>query len=385
MLLNYRKGTLQDELDQFFEAQAMEHAPIRSVSVSALCQARKKLKPEAFVLLNDTLLQQMEKHMGLKRWKSFRLLAVDGSTARLPNTEEIEQYFGKPKNSGVPMARFSRLYDVLNHQVVQADMEPYATGERELTAAYLMHSDRRDLMIYDRGYPAFWLLALHQVEQRHYCMRVKHDFHPEIKRFVAAGQSSQVLTLTPSKAACRSCADAHVPDQPLVVRLVRVVLNTGEVEVLITSLLDQDGYPAKDFRWLYKQRWAVEENYKREKRRLEIENFSGRSSPVLLQDFHAKIFAQNLASLFVQLAQWLADERYRQRRYRYQINFANALSKMKNTLVHVFLHESPLALCWRVIEKMVRSVEAVRPDRSCSRHLKKVRVPAFQDNYKRTR
>ena len=52
----------------------------------------------------------------------------------------------------------------------------------------------------------------------------------------------------------------------------------------------------------------------------------GRSPWVLLQDFHAKIFAQNLTAIFVRLAQWLADARYQHRRHGYRINFANALS-----------------------------------------------------------
>lgn len=385
LLLNYRKGTLQDELDQFFDTLAMENGAARTVSVSALCQARQKLKYEAFIQLNDALLDQIGKQIGQKRWKGFRLLAVDGSTARLPNTPKIENYFGKPRNSGVPLARFSRLYDVLNQQIVQADMQPYATGERELAAYYLLHSSPQDLMIYDRGYPAFWLFALHAMEGRDFCARVKHDFHPEVKRFLASGKPSEVVTLTPSDSSARQCREYHLPEAPLSVRLVRIALKSGEIEVLATSLLDEAAYTVQDLCWLYRQRWAVEENYKREKQRLEIENFSGRSPQVILQDFHAKIFAQNLASVFVTLAQWLADQHYRQRKYRYQINFANALSKMKNTLVQLFLHRSPLDVCRQVIEKIRRAVEAVRPDRSYPRDLKKVRVPAFQGNYKRTR
>jgi hypothetical protein len=132
-------------------------------------------------------------------------------------------------------------------------------------------------------------------------------------------------------------------------------------------------------------RWGIEENYKREKQRLEIENFSGRSPWVVLQDFHAKIFAQNLTAVIASLAQWLADERYRHRQHTYRINFANALSKMKNNLVRLFLHMSPLELCWRLLQRMADAVEAVRPDRTYRRHLKKVRVPGFQQQYRRTR
>ena len=105
----------------------------------------------------------------------------------------------------------------------------------------------------------------------------------------------------------------------------------------------------------------------------------------VLQDFHAKIFAQNLTAIFVRLAQWLADARYQHRRHGYRINFANALSKMKNNLVRLFLETSPLDLSWRLLQRMADAVVAVRPGRKFPRDMKKVRVPGFQMQYRRTR
>ena len=180
---------------------------------------------------------------------------------------------------------------------------------------YLLYSSPDDLFLYDRGYPAFWLFAFHAQEQRHYCARVRHDFHSEVKAFVADGAKERIVVLTPNTASARQCREGHLPADPLRVRLIRVELESGEVEVLITSLLDTKAYPYRAFAKLYALRWGIEENYKREKQRLEIENFSGRSPWVLLQDFHAKIFAQNLTAIFVRLAQWLADARYQHRRH----------------------------------------------------------------------
>ena len=102
-----------------------------------------------------------------------------------PDFLAIEEYFGKPSGSGVPLARFSRLFDVLNDQILHADMVPYATGERELAAEYLLYSSPDDLFLYDRGYPAFWLFAFHAQEQRHYCARVRMTSIPKSKPFVA--------------------------------------------------------------------------------------------------------------------------------------------------------------------------------------------------------
>lgn len=385
LLLNLRKGTIRDELDQFFETVADEAVAPRSVSEAAFCRARQKLRPEALAILNDALVDAANAQIAQRRWRDFRVLAVDGSTARLPNTPAIAEYFGGPRGSGVPLARFSRLYDVLNDRVIQADMAPYHTGERELAASYLLDAEADDLFLYDRGYPAFWLFAFHHVEQRHFCARVRHDMHAEVAAFVAAGAKQRTVTLTPNPTGMRQCRDYHLPQDPLRIRLIRVELNNGEVEVLATSLLDRKAYPQRAFAKLYALRWGIEENYKREKQRLEIENFSGRSPWVVLQDFHAKIFAQNLTAIIASLAQWLADERYRHRQHVYRINFANALSKMKNNLVRLLLHTSPLDLCWRLMQRMADAVEAVRPDRTYPRNLKKVRVPGFQPQYRRTR
>ena len=385
LLLNFRKGTNRNELDQFFETITDDPASVTPVSEAAFCRARKKLKPEALVTLNNVLLDSANQQIAQQRWRGLRVLAVDGSTGRLPDFPAIEEYFGKPSGSGVPLARFSRLFDVLNDQILHADMVPYATGERELAAEYLLYSRPDDLFLYDRGYPAFWLFAFHAQEQSHYCARVRHDFHSEVKAFVADGAKERIVVLTPNTASARQCREGHLPADPLRVRLIRVELESGEVEVLITSLLDTKAYPYRAFAKLYALRWGIEENYKREKQRLEIENFSGRSPWVLLQDFHAKIFAQNLTAIFVRLAQWLADARYQHRRHGYRINFANALSKMKNNLVRLFLETSPLDLSWRLLQRMADAVVAVRTGRKFPRNMKKARVPGFQMQYRRTR
>jgi hypothetical protein len=151
-LLNFRKGTIRDELDQFFDALACEGGRPLSVTEGAFCRARQKLKPGALDYLNRVLVEIIEQRIAIRRWHGFRLLAVDGSTGRLPDTPDIDQHFGRPQDSGVPLARFSRLYDVLNGLVVQGDMEPYHTSERELAAAYLLELKAEDLVLYDRGY-----------------------------------------------------------------------------------------------------------------------------------------------------------------------------------------------------------------------------------------
>ena len=106
LLLNFRKGTNRDELEQFFETITDDPTSVTPVSEAAFCRARQKLKPEALVTLNNVLLDSANQQIAQQRWRGLRVLAVDGSTGRLPDFLVIEEYFGKPSGSGVPLARF---------------------------------------------------------------------------------------------------------------------------------------------------------------------------------------------------------------------------------------------------------------------------------------
>jgi len=324
-------------------------------------------------------------HFILQRWHGLRLLAVDGSTGRLPNTKDITQTFGGPSDAACPMARFSRLYDVMNKVIVRAHIEPYATGEREMAAAGLYDTRADDLLLYDRGYPAFWLFAMHNDLSRHYCMRVPVTFNREVETFIKSSQRSALITLTPNSSMIRQCQEYNLSIEPITARVIRVELKNGAVEVLITSLLNEEDYPAVWFKPLYHKRWGVEEGYKREKSRVEIENFSGRSALTVRQDFHAKILALNLASITAWVAQVITDQQFKHRRLRYQVNFANALSLMKNRLVRLILGSNPLELCDYLTHQMAGVTEPIRPDRSYPRNIRPQKLQGFHGCYKRTR
>jgi hypothetical protein len=382
-LLNLRKGANQDELDRFFEV-VCDQPLADSVSKSALTQARAKLRPEAFAELSRVLIDEALRQLPLRRWHGFRLLAVDGSSCLLPKEAAIVEAFGQT-GEVTPQARFSRLYDVLNRLIVEADIEPQSVGERILAGEYLPGTRADDLLLYDRGYPAFWLFASHAVEQRHFCARVPRTFCTEVVTFAASGERSRVITLTPGDEARRQCQDFGLPTQALQLRLIRVRLKSGEEEFLITSLLDEERFPSSLFKHLYHLRWGVEEGYKKEKCWAEVENISGRTVHAFKQDVLAKVLTLNLTALLVWVAQWMTKRLYQQRRHAYQVNFANALSKMKDNVVRLLTLDPPPGLLQRLLCAIASEVEPIRPDRTFPRHIKSTKPKRFHPNYKRCR
>ena len=148
-------------------------------------------------------------------------------------------------------------------------------------------------------------------------------------------------------------------------------------------MIDKEAYPSNSFAKLYQLRWGVEENYKREKIRMEIEDFSSRTVLTVRQDFHAKIIALNLAAILEWVAQVLVERVYEDRKLSYQVNFANALSVLKNDLVRWISKGLPEDMLLRLLTEIVASVEPIRPGRSYPRVQKKQNGRVFHPNYKR--
>lgn len=198
-------------------------------------------------------------------------------------------------------------------------------------------------------------------------MRVPRTFCTEVTAFIDSGAHDQCVQLAPGFEARKLCRVHCVSEQPLQARFVRVVLDNGDIEVLITSLLDETRFPVKYFKALYHLRWGIEAIYKRLKSRLEIENFSGKSVLSVEQDFHAKILTQNLTALTATIANAQVQARTAHRCHAYKIYLTEALSKMKYSIVLLLTRASIRSILTALICVIAAYVEPIRPDRKYPR------------------
>jgi hypothetical protein len=381
-LLNLVKRSLQDELDEFFNLSRGEAVATQVVTKSAFSQARKKLKAEAFIELNTVQVDYFYAHFPYQTWHGLRLLGVDGSTTQLPVTTEVINHFGLWH--GTPVARVSQLFDVLNEVTLEALIGPKAVGERELAARHMAKAGPGDLVLLDRGYPAFWLFVLIRQQGADFCARMPLGIWGEVDRFIASGLNDQIIDLSPCPTAVTDCQARHLPTTPLKVRLLRIDLDNGEVEVLVTSLLDQAQVPLSLFKELYHHRWPVEENYKVMKYRVEVENWSGKSKLAIYQDFHAKVFTMNLTAILAHPAQTVVAQHSQTKKYDYQVNFTHLLSKMKDTVVLLFQQPTISTILGRLWQVMTHIIEPIRPDRKYPRK-KSIKPKRFAMTYKPVR
>lgn len=301
------KGTksLQLLMNTFLPKLGLDQS---TVDKSAYSRARQKLKHTAFVELNQTaVVATMYDDGDYRTWQGHRVLAIDGSKLQLPDTPSTVKAFGtwsyRAQHKGgitgtCTMALGSVLYDVLNRVAVDARLERCDAYEVDIAKMHLKHAADNDLVIYDRGYCSFRMMALAAQDKGDFLIRCRSRRSFRIAEEMLAGKGPDDLTVTikPSKNTRVKIRNEGLPTT-LTVRFVRVTLDTGEYEVLATSLLNPKRYPLSCFKELYYLRWGIETFYSTLKTRLLLENFTGRSPEAVRQDFFATIFLTGVESI----------------------------------------------------------------------------------------
>ncbi len=376
LLLKLTHKSLAVELHRFFGL----FQPSQVVSKSAFCQARQKLKASYLKMLTHQVCQEYytDNDERVKTWQGLRLLAIDSSVIDLPYTPALVEVYGTYHNQHATKqvkGRISVFYDLLNHLVLDGVQQAHKTPERDLAYQHLKQAGSTDLVIYDRGYPCHDLFLQHVGQQTPFLARVSLTYNQQVKQFLASGRAEQQLLFP----APQKKESAHQP--PVPVRLIRVELDQ-QVEVLVTSLLDEQKYPLANFAALYGRRWGVETCYDVLKNVLVLENFSGYSQQAIEQDFYCCLFLLNLKALLAEEVEQELQARYGHRQHRYQLNTAVALSLLKGQVVELFIDQEPGAILEKLKAVLLRHVEPVRKGRKYARKKKWYHVPKLKKNRK---
>jgi Transposase DDE domain len=384
------KTSIQRELDSFFKATSNSEFNIREVTKGAFTQARSKLKPEGFKRLNEIAVNTFYDEAPYYKWFDFRVLAIDGTRLVLPNHHTVVEEFGQHKfgpkaDSPRSLALGSVLYDVLNQVAIDAQIDRYDSSERDLLMKHLEFVKKGDLLLLDRGYPCFWLLFLLIAKEIGFCVRLKDNWWVEVNEFVKSTDNERIAKFKlPKKDRDKLSEFPQIINTEIECRLIKVVLDTGEIEVLCTSLTDLEKYPIDDFKELYHYRWNEEEVYKLLKRRVELEQFSGKTAIAVKQDFYAKVFLLTLCATYAHPIEDLVIKEYKadeERKFSQKINRTAAIDMTQKILIGVFIKKQFKKAIKAFDEIIYRTRELIRPNRSVPR--KHGPKKNYSMNYKR--
>ncbi len=382
---------LQRELDSFFKKITSSDFSIREATKGAFSQARAKLNAWAFIRLNEVAVDTFYNTVEYLKWHGLRLLAVDGTRLMLPNHPSVKEEFGEcsfgPKADSVrSMGLGSMLYDVLNQISIDAQLAPYKkSSEKVLLENHMSKLKENDLLLLDRGYPSILLFFQLMARGVGFCVRMKGSWWTVVREFRKSDQKERIVSFTlPKKDKNKMEGYPGWAEKEIKCRLVKVELDSGETEILCTSLIDMQTYPHNQFKELYHYRWNEEEAYKLLKNRIELENFSGKTAKAVRQDFHAKIFLLTLSAAYAHPIEEKVRREFKaseHRKYDQKINRTNSIAMTKDILISLFLKNQFTKAIQAFDDIVYKTREVIRPDRKNER--KHRQKKPYCMNYKR--
>lgn len=415
-MMNMVSKTMQREINDFIKNVKKKKDNYDKSSIS---KARLNISPEVFKDLNESFLTDIyEDKEEIKLFNGFRILGVDGTILDLPNmsipkdakqSDNLKKIYGQKSDHQGKYATVSRtsiLYDLENNFVIDGILNSLYSGEAFMAVEHINHlvkqnkdikTQYNDLLIYDRGYPSMGLVCYHYKHNLDFLMRVNSKTFKAVNDFKRSKKNDEIIEIEVTRGILRNLSqgkqhsdlrdlkeELEVGDK-IKIRAIKVVLSSGEIEVLITSLLSQEEYKTEIFKELYFKRWGVETAYDILKNIFDIENFTGLTQIAINQDFLAIILTNNICSLVMSDVMedkvTLYNEK-KERKYLYQLNRNFSIGCMKDTLVSMLFKNARMSKIYDMIEnEIVRHLSPIKPNRSFPRKRQNsTKFPASKKN-----
>jgi hypothetical protein len=372
--LNFVKKSLQLELDLFiknFKGEAM------TITKQSFSEARQKILPEAFIKIFYQIVEWYYGTVEFKTYKGYRISAIDGSIVELNNSQKLRDAYGYEKNNHKKIARalVSGLYDLENEIMIATKITRCKYGERkaatELIDELIRMGVKKDLILFDRGYPATSLILKLENAGIKYLMRTSTGFLKVVKE---AKEPDQII---------------EIPDGNkgfLKIRVVKFMLDSGVEETLITNLFDQE-FSIQELKVLYFKRWGVEIKYNELKNRLQLENFTGDTPIAVEQDFYASMYLCNMVALAKADANAVIEENHKGKifKHEYKVNTNILIGKLRESFIVILLEKNTRKrskMLDKLMKELAQNIVPIRPRRSFIRN-KNLKSNKFPLNLKR--
>lgn len=218
----------------------------------------------------------------------------------LPNTEETRK-IGIHKNQYKEVAsiKLSCYFDILNKILTSVSTHSKQTTDLNACLQKQIQEIPKDVIaIYDRGYGSHIIPFWHDKNGSKYIIRLKAGFSNTVKYFMQSNDNEVFITEPLSEKTYKRLEEFDIRKSKLDMisyRLVKIILPTGETEVLMTNL--DKSFTINDLAELYRLRWGIETCFLCLKSHQMLGIFSGYSEQVILQDIWVNLLFYNMQSI----------------------------------------------------------------------------------------
>ena len=357
-----------------------------SATASAFVQSRKKLSWMDFEKVLDVFNSY---HPDTKTYKGYRILAVDGTAVNMPRNPKSDSYMcNKSVPKGYNQLHVTPLYDVLNKTYIHCVIQPQPKQDEVGALKFILDwygVQKKTLIVADRGFESYNLLAHFQEKQIDYLIRVKQErtamrevaklpmkeLDTDISFTITTTQTNKdkengYIFLQTHKNKNRvyssntNCTRWDFPSPyPMKLRIVRFMLDTGQYETLATSL--PRSFTLQEIKELYHARWGIETAFRELKYGFGLVNLHGKNDDFVKQEIFAAMIMSNFCS---RIAGQVVVEKPKKNIHAYKVNWNMAVYLCKK------FYREENGNGKQLMKDIAKYTEAVRPNRSDERNLK---------------
>jgi hypothetical protein len=309
--------------------------PPCSAATGGYCTARNKLSERFLRRLALTVGTRVERQTpAWWRCHGRRVLLVDGAEVSMPDTPENQAAY--PQNGavepglGFPKMRIAVLLAFASACVVGAAFGPCkgkTTGETALLRSMFELLLAKDILVADRYYCSFWLVAMLMLRHVDVVFRLHQTRQVDYTKAQRLGAGDHLIQW--SKAPRPEWMDEKTYEQLsdiLTLRLVCVHVDRPgwrcKVIDVVTTLTDPKQYSKKDIAEMYHRRWYVELDIRCIKQTLHMHVLTCQTPEMVRKEVWTHLLAYNLVrKVMAQAAQQQGKEPRR-------LSFAGAVQTM---------------------------------------------------------
>ncbi|GBU29177.1 hypothetical protein R84B8_02741 [Treponema sp. R8-4-B8] len=365
----------------FQEAEKTE----QTVSKQDYLRQRQKLNPAVFKILNLKYLKQFYGGQEAAQWHGYLVMAIDGSRAEIPNSEENRLTYGESINQygkAAARANLSVTHDVFNRFLLDIEIRHYLSSEVEAAKAHIgalkeITGERPVLIMFDRNYESLEFMDFLEQKGVKYLIRL-HKGHYEAEISQMRGDDEEVELGYGKKRLWRLGRKSPERMRELAgqkskrVRIIKTKFANGEEAAFITNA--REGTTA-EMLGLYRKRWAVEQKYHTLKNKLKFESVTGKASIYVEQDFWAQTLVFNMVQDLITEAEFRAVKKAKKKRLKYEmrINENIAIGLFKEKFIRLMIEENDSRkdeMFRRLTADMERNIVPIRTLKSAPRKWK---------------
>ena len=346
------------------------------------CRARAKLDPAALRHLTVETARRLEAAADEAwLWKGLHAKLVDGFTFTMPDTPENQEAFPQQTSQepgiGFPIARACTIQSLATAAVCDMAIGPYMgkeTGETALLRGMLDSFDEGDVVVFDRCYCSFMMIAVLQQRGLDACARLHQRRGCDFRRGRRLGKDDHLITWRrPGRPTWMSEQEyAQIPET-LTLREIRFNVKVpgyrAETLTIVTTLIDPDEYSAEDIAELYGFRWNVELDICVVKQTLNVDHVRCKTPHMVRRELWVTLLGYNLIRKVIATSAAMHEKQPR------QLGFTLACQAIlaSHMLLATGACRAPRQLWIATLERIARNEVANRPGRVEPRVLKRRR------------